>query len=69
MREPIMQGQGYYNQLSELQARSAEGADGMLERAACGGHDRSRAADDCGFRLVARSQFNAPDSVDAGSID
>ena len=33
MREPIMQGRGYYNQHSELQARSAEGADGMLERA------------------------------------
>jgi hypothetical protein len=33
MREPTMQGRGYYNQHSELQARSAEGADGMLERA------------------------------------
>ena len=33
MREPIMQGRGYYNRHSELQARSAEGADGMLERA------------------------------------
>jgi hypothetical protein len=33
MREPIMQGRGYYNQHSELQARSAEAADGMLERA------------------------------------
>jgi hypothetical protein len=33
MREPIMQGRGYYNQHSELQARSAEGADDMLERA------------------------------------
>jgi hypothetical protein len=33
MREPIMQGRGYYNQHSELQARSAEEADGMLERA------------------------------------
>lgn len=33
MRDPIMQGRGYYNQHSELQARSAEEADGMLERA------------------------------------
>jgi hypothetical protein len=33
MREPTMQGRGYYNQHSELQARSAEGADGMLKRA------------------------------------
>jgi hypothetical protein len=30
MREPIMQGRDYYNQHSELQGRSAEGADGML---------------------------------------
>jgi hypothetical protein len=33
MREPIMQGRGYYNEHSELQARSAAEADGMLERA------------------------------------
>ena len=33
MREPMMQGRGYYNQHSELQARSAAEADGMLERA------------------------------------
>lgn len=33
MREPIMQGGGYYNRHSEIQARSAEEADGMLERA------------------------------------
>jgi SAM dependent carboxyl methyltransferase len=33
MREPIMQGRGYYNQHSALQARSAAEADGMLERA------------------------------------
>jgi hypothetical protein len=33
MREPIMQGRGYYNRHSEMQARSAEGADGVLERA------------------------------------
>ena len=33
MREPTMQGRGYYNQHSALQARSAEGADGMLKRA------------------------------------
>jgi hypothetical protein len=33
MREPIMQGRGYYNQHSALQARSAAEADDMLERA------------------------------------
>jgi hypothetical protein len=33
MREPVMEGRGYYNQHSELQARSAEEADAMLERA------------------------------------
>ena len=33
MREPIMQGRGYYNRHSELQACSAADADGMLERA------------------------------------
>ncbi len=33
MRQPIMQGRGYYNAHSSLQARSAEEADAMLERA------------------------------------
>ena len=33
MHEPVMEGGGFYNQHSELQARSAEEADGMLERA------------------------------------
>lgn len=33
MNEPIMEGHGYYNAHSELQARSAEEADRMLERA------------------------------------
>jgi hypothetical protein len=32
MREPVMEGRGYYNEHSELQARSAEEADGMLGR-------------------------------------
>lgn len=33
MREPVMEGRGYYNEHSELQARSAEEADGVLGRA------------------------------------
>ena len=33
MREPVMEGRGYYNAHSELQARSAEEADGVLGRA------------------------------------
>ena len=33
MREPVMEGRGYYNKHSEVQARSAEEADGVLERA------------------------------------
>jgi hypothetical protein len=33
MREPVMEGRGYYNEHSELQARSAEEADGVLRRA------------------------------------
>lgn len=33
MREPVMEGRGYYNKHSELQARSAEEADGVLGRA------------------------------------
>ena len=33
MREPVMEGRGYYNEHSQLQARSAEEADAMLERA------------------------------------
>ena len=33
MREPVMQGRGYYNEHSELQARSAEEADRVLRRA------------------------------------
>ncbi len=33
MREPVMEGRGYYNAHSELQARSAQEADGMLGRA------------------------------------
>jgi hypothetical protein len=33
MREPVMEGRGYYNQHSELQARSAAEADGVLGRA------------------------------------
>ena len=33
MREPVMEGKGYYNAHSQLQARSAEEADGMLGRA------------------------------------
>jgi hypothetical protein len=32
MREPVMEGRGYYNEHSELQARSAEEADRMLGR-------------------------------------
>ncbi len=33
MREPVMQGRGYYNEHSELQARAAEEADEVLGRA------------------------------------
>ena len=33
MREPTMEGDGYYNRHSQLQARSAKEADGVLERA------------------------------------
>jgi hypothetical protein len=33
MREPVMEGRGYYNEHSELQARSADEADGVLGRA------------------------------------
>ena len=33
MRAPVMQGRGFYNQHSEVQARSALEADGVLERA------------------------------------
>jgi hypothetical protein len=33
MREPVMQGRGFYNEHSEVQARAAEEADGVLERA------------------------------------
>lgn len=33
MQEPVMEGHGYYNAHSELQARSAQEADGVLERA------------------------------------
>jgi S-adenosylmethionine-dependent carboxyl methyltransferase len=33
MRDPVMEGRGYYNAHSELQARSAEEADAMLVRA------------------------------------
>jgi hypothetical protein len=33
MREPVMEGHGFYNRHSELQARSAEESDGVLGRA------------------------------------
>lgn len=33
MQGPVMEGRGYYNEHSQLQARSAEEADGMLARA------------------------------------
>ena len=36
MREPVMEGRGFYNAHSKLQARSAQEAEGMLERAVAG---------------------------------